>query len=159
MTSAELRELTASEPLTLDEEYEMQRECGDFLSKLPNPAPRAPAAANARSPVGAATRNGHSVVRQVAVGRRQCVSLAYLGDVRRSSPHGATPELTFIVLDGTPLASAEGTTISPESLRGLPMIGDVNLFLKGTPDEEEFEVEAEIMVAGARFRACIFDVH
>ncbi len=42
MTSAELRELTASEPLTLDEEYEMQRECGGFLSKLPYPAPRAP---------------------------------------------------------------------------------------------------------------------
>ncbi|OJT15596.1 hypothetical protein TRAPUB_5924 [Trametes pubescens] len=68
-------------------------------------------------------------------------------------------KLTFIVLDGTPLASAEGATISPESLRGLPMIGDVNLFLKGTPDEEEFEVEAEIMVAGARSRAWVFDVH
>ncbi|EIW65327.1 acyl-CoA N-acyltransferase [Trametes versicolor FP-101664 SS1] len=93
MTSAELRELTASEPLTLDEEYEMQRKWQTDEDKL-----------------------------------------------------------TFIVLDGTRLVSAEGTTISPESLRGLPMIGDVNLFLKGTPDEEEFEAEAEIMVAEPAYR-------
>ncbi len=29
------------------------------------------------------------------------------------------------------------------------MIGDVNLFLKGVPADEDFEVEAEIMIAGA----------
>ena len=28
------------------------------------------------------------------------------------------------------------------------MIGDVNLFFKGAPDEEDFEVEVEIMIAG-----------
>lgn len=28
------------------------------------------------------------------------------------------------------------------------MIGDVNLFLKGLPDEEDFEAEVEIMIAG-----------
>ena len=28
------------------------------------------------------------------------------------------------------------------------MIGDVNLFFKGSPDDEDFEVEAEIMIAG-----------
>jgi hypothetical protein len=28
------------------------------------------------------------------------------------------------------------------------MIGDVNLFLKGSPEDEDFEVEAEIMIAG-----------
>lgn len=30
------------------------------------------------------------------------------------------------------------------------MIGDVNLFLKGSPEEEDFEVEVEIMIAGER---------
>lgn len=29
------------------------------------------------------------------------------------------------------------------------MVGDVNLFLKGTPADEDFEVEVEIMIAGA----------
>ena len=28
------------------------------------------------------------------------------------------------------------------------MIGDVNLFFKGSPNDEDFEVEAEIMIAG-----------
>ena len=38
----------------------------------------------------------------------------------------------------------------PVTLSSLKMIGDVNLFLKGTPGdaEDEFEVEAEIMIAG-----------
>ena len=29
------------------------------------------------------------------------------------------------------------------------MIGDVNLFMKGAPADEDFEAEAEIMIAGA----------
>ena len=28
------------------------------------------------------------------------------------------------------------------------MVGDVNIFLKGTPGDQEFEAEAEIMIAG-----------
>ena len=28
------------------------------------------------------------------------------------------------------------------------MIGDVNIFLNGTPGDEDFEAEAEIMIAG-----------
>ncbi|KAI0638768.1 acyl-CoA N-acyltransferase [Trametes polyzona] len=95
MTSAELRELTASEPLTLEEEYEMQRKWQTDEDKL-----------------------------------------------------------TFILLDGQPFASAsaEGDVVSPESLRSLPMIGDVNLFLKGAPADEDFEVEAEIMIAEPAYR-------
>lgn len=31
----------------------------------------------------------------------------------------------------------------------MPMIGDVNLFLKGEQSEEDFEAEVEIMIAGA----------
>lgn len=30
----------------------------------------------------------------------------------------------------------------------MPMIGDVNLFFKGSPQDDDFEVEAEIMIAG-----------
>jgi hypothetical protein len=30
----------------------------------------------------------------------------------------------------------------------LPMIGDVNLFLKGSSKDEDFEIEVEIMIAG-----------
>lgn len=29
------------------------------------------------------------------------------------------------------------------------MVGDVNLFLKGNPLEDDFEVEIEIMIAGS----------
>ena len=28
------------------------------------------------------------------------------------------------------------------------MVGDVNIFLKGTPGDQDFEAEAEIMIAG-----------
>ena len=34
-------------------------------------------------------------------------------------------------------------------LRGTTMIGDVNLFLKGSQEDEEFESEIEIMIAGS----------
>ncbi|KAJ8487180.1 hypothetical protein ONZ51_g4322 [Trametes cubensis] len=114
MTSAELRELTASEPLTLEEEYEMQRKWQVDEDKL-----------------------------------------------------------TFILLSGTSLDAQEGEdTLAPERLRALPMIGDVNLFLKGTPaeyanrkneehqggdgdedeDDDTFEVEVEIMIAEPAYR-------
>ena len=77
--------------------------------------------------------------------------------------------MTFIVLartDGSGrLADEEQDTGSPdvaakaspenEDIHSLPMVGDVNLFLKGTPpsgadseDEDEFETEVEVMIAG-----------
>ncbi|KAI0668745.1 acyl-CoA N-acyltransferase [Trametes maxima] len=93
MTSAELRELTASEPLTLEEEYEMQRKWQTDEDKL-----------------------------------------------------------TFIVLSGTSSDVQERTKLTPETLSALPMIGDVNLFYKGSPGEEDFEVEAEIMIAEPAYR-------
>jgi len=46
--------------------------------------------------------------------------------------------LTFIIL----ALQKEGDITS------LPMVGDVNLFLKGHPEDEDFEAEAEIMIAG-----------
>jgi hypothetical protein len=38
--------------------------------------------------------------------------------------------------------------ITAQTIFAQPMVGDVNLFLKGKPAEEDFEVEAEIMIAG-----------
>ena len=40
------------------------------------------------------------------------------------------------------------TTTTTKQPLGLQMIGDANLFLKGTPGEDEFEAEVEIMIAG-----------
>ncbi|KAI0917730.1 hypothetical protein AcV7_007064 [Taiwanofungus camphoratus] len=105
MTSRELRELTASEPLTLREEYEMQSE-------------------------------------------RPCAAVILKPCLIRSAGKWQVDgdKLTFIVLagDGTP-SEAEVTL---ETLRALPMIGDVNLFLKGAPGAEDFEAEVEVMIAG-----------
>lgn len=53
----------------------------------------------------------------------------------------ALAELTFIVLARDP---ANTTT----DVGTLPMIGDVNLFLKGLPTEADFEAELEVMIAG-----------
>lgn len=54
-------------------------------------------------------------------------------------------ELTFIVLARNTSAPNGFSNIHDIS----QMIGDVNLFFKGSPDDEDFEVEAEIMIAGS----------
>ncbi|THH27890.1 hypothetical protein EUX98_g6301 [Antrodiella citrinella] len=82
MQNPELRELTASESLTLEEEYEMQEKWQHDEDKL-----------------------------------------------------------TFIVC----VRPNIDTELALEE--GLVMVGDVNMFLKGSPKEEEFEAEAEIMIA------------
>ena len=46
-------------------------------------------------------------------------------------------ELTFIIL-----ADGEGDIAS------LPMVGDVNVFLKGDPSDEDSEAEVGVMIAG-----------
>jgi len=52
-------------------------------------------------------------------------------------------ELTFIIL-----ARTLGGKLATSEIQALPMVGDVNIFLKGTPGDQEFEAEAEIMIAG-----------
>jgi len=54
-------------------------------------------------------------------------------------------ELTFIVCVSNSTHHAQLT--DPPT-----MIGDVNLFLKGIPGDDDFEVEAEIMIAEPAFR-------
>ncbi len=55
-------------------------------------------------------------------------------------------ELTFIVLArGTSSANLDIV----DECKPSKMIGDVNLFFKGSPSDDDFEVEAEIMIAGA----------
>ncbi|CAL1697196.1 unnamed protein product [Somion occarium] len=95
MLNPELRELTASEPLSLEEEYEMQRKWQDDEDKL-----------------------------------------------------------TFIICVREPNAKAvwaanDGST---QTTASLVMIGDVNLFFKGSPLDEDFEVEAEVMIADPAYR-------
>lgn len=39
----------------------------------------------------------------------------------------------------------------------LPMVGDVNIFLNGIPGDQDFEAEAEIMIAGELILRNIYD--
>ena len=52
-------------------------------------------------------------------------------------------ELTFIIC----YRESVSTTVGSEE-HTLSMIGDVNIFLKGDPGQEDFEAEVEIMIAG-----------
>ncbi|CAE6422307.1 unnamed protein product [Rhizoctonia solani] len=92
MQDPELLELTASEPLSFEEEMDMQRKWRDDSDKL-----------------------------------------------------------TFIILART---NPNQAATDPDSIRELPMIGDVNLFLKGaeTDDGDRKEAEVEIMIAERGYR-------
>ncbi|TDL22373.1 acyl-CoA N-acyltransferase [Rickenella mellea] len=94
MSDPELRELTASEPLTLEEEYGMQRKWQLDEDKL-----------------------------------------------------------TFIILCRENTSSGSETSHSTvEDVKNYPMIGDVNLFFKGSRLDDDFEVEVEIMIAESDYR-------
>lgn len=64
-------------------------------------------------------------------------------------------ELTFIILARTDVTTdirncdewrpSDESMPSREEIDSFPMIGDVNLFLKGIPSDEDFEAEVEIM--------------
>lgn len=66
-------------------------------------------------------------------------------------------ELTFIILvrphlisEGSKNDHIEDVIPSEEEISTYQMVGDVNLFLKGSPEEGDEEVEAEVMIAGSR---------
>jgi RimJ/RimL family protein N-acetyltransferase len=61
--------------------------------------------------------------------------------------------LTFIIHAHDPAAPP---TLDAASILALPMVGDVNLFLKGEVMDEDFEVEVEIMIAGEYALRCIY---
>ena len=67
-------------------------------------------------------------------------------------------ELTFIILVRSSAHSsfnARSNPASPSEINSYQMIGDVNLFLKGSLDDENLEAEVEIMIAGMFQVQCI----
>jgi hypothetical protein len=73
----------------------------------------------------------------------------YLYPSWKSRAEYTPSELTFIIHARDP---ASYLPLSQEALLGLPMVGDVNFFLKGSLHDEDFEVEVEIMIAGSSSR-------
>lgn len=61
-------------------------------------------------------------------------------------------ELTFIIL-----ARTSDGELATSDIPTLPMIGDVNIFLHGSLGDQDFESEAEIMIAGGS--TLLFRVH
>ncbi|TFY68859.1 hypothetical protein EVG20_g3379 [Dentipellis fragilis] len=60
-------------------------------------------------------------------------------------------KLTFIIL-ARPETDAPASTPTPAQIAALPMVGDVNLFLKGAPADDDFEAEVEVMIADPAYR-------
>lgn len=70
-------------------------------------------------------------------------SLPSLTDGNPQNPTHHHSELTFIIL-----ARTSDGELATSDIPTLPMIGDVNIFLNGTPGDPNLESEAEIMIAG-----------
>ena len=136
MQSAELRELTASEELTLEQEYAMQRELPSISTHVPL-IERVAQRYGGEQEVGRRTRTV-----------RSSAHLSHPSTLHLGSFHWRFAELTFIILARPLEPTPNGLKLTNEDIRALPMIGDVNLFFKNPREDPEFEVECEVMIAG-----------
>jgi hypothetical protein len=132
MQSAELRELTASEELTLEQEYAMQRVSSLSLGQTCSPD------GLLRISIGSWQEDEDSA----------CTSSNFSPSYHFLIFGSYYLELTFIIL-ARPLETIQSEVeFTNEDVKALPMIGDVNLFFKNPRDDPEFEVECEVMIAG-----------
>lgn len=134
MQSVELRELTASEELTLEQEYAMQRELP--LSTW----------SQTHSPDHGALRI--SIESWQEDEDSACTSRAIYFVVYTVLFCFMLLELTFIILARPLEPIPSEVELTNGDIKALPMIGDVNLFFKNPRDDPEFEVECEVMIAG-----------
>ena len=121
-----LRELAASESLSLEEEYEMQGASETVVVVM--------------------------FIMSLTTAIFECSAKWRLDEDSTSTPWiwltGAlkirlTKRLSFIVL-----ARPAGGELATSDIPALPMIGDVNIFLNGTPGDQDFETEAGVIIAG-----------
>jgi hypothetical protein len=136
MQSAELRELTASEELTLEQEYAMQRESSLSLGQTRSTSPDGVL----RISIGSWQEDEDSACPSRNFSLSHWHHFLYFCFI--------LPELTFIILARPLEPTPSEVELTNEDIKALPMIGDVNLFFKNPRDDPEFEVECEVMIAG-----------
>lgn len=148
MQDERLRELTASEPLTLEEEYNMQRTRLSFIK--------------------CRRKIDFSVLKETWQNDEDKLTFIILARVSGDELDQLVIPTDQNIIDDA--LKPPGPIIAPSDSRlaSLSMIGDVNIFFKGSipetqsqmNDEDlEFESELEIMIAGMHEPFCCFVTH